>query len=88
MSVWRPGNLVARRIANALLKAYRAGLMPDEWPQWGETTCVHACLSSRLTPGTRLQLAHLWRQYGDATWAENEAPQVQDELLEQLSMSA
>lgn len=88
MRPWRPSNLVARRIANALLRAYRAGFLVSEWPAWGETVCIHAITHTRLTPGTRLQLAHLWRQYGEAAWTEREAPKIQTELLDQLSLSA
>ena len=86
MSVW-PSH-VARRAANALLRAYRAEFMPEEWPSWGETECIFAITHSRLTPGTRLRIAHLWRQYGEVGWTLKETPEVQAELLGQLAIGA
>lgn len=85
---WRPSNRIARRIANALLRMLRSVGPPDEWPAWGESACVFACTHSRLTPGMRLQMARLWRQYGDAPMAAEEDPAVADELLGALKLSA
>ena len=85
---WCPSSKVASRIANALLKASRADQLPDEWPGWADPACVFAITHSRLTIGARLQLARLWRQYGQETWADREAPVIQIELLEHISMSA
>jgi hypothetical protein len=85
---WRPGTKVAQRIANALLRASRAGHLPDAYPAWADTTCVMAVTHTRLTPGTRAQLGRLWRQYGSAAMAEGEAPAVREVMETALRLSA
>lgn len=87
-SNWRPGTKVAHRIGNALLRASRAGHLPDEYPAWADTTCVLAVTHTRLTPGTRAQLGRLWRQYGSAAMAEREADDVRTVLETALRLSA
>jgi hypothetical protein len=79
---------VAQRIANALLRASRAGHLPDAFPAWADTTCVQGITHTRLTPGTRAQLGRLWRQYGSAAMAEGEAAEVRDVMETALLLSA
>lgn len=85
--MWRPRTRVARRVANALLRAYRAGDLPEEAPRWLETTCVHAITSPQLTPGTKAQLGRLWRQYGGAAMCRGESDAVQEELTKALELA-
>lgn len=77
---------MARRVANALLRAYRAGDLPEGAPGWIETTCVNAITSLWLTPGTKAQLGRLWRQYGEAAMCRRETEAVSDELTKALEL--
>lgn len=89
MRFWRPSSRVAQHIANNLLKAYRLGVLPDEWPPSAETNCVFAITHSRLTPGTRAQMGKLWRQFGSEVFlSDREASTIRAELIEALKMSA
>lgn len=79
---------MARRVANALLRAYREGKLPEEAPPWLETTCVYALTHPQLTPGTKAQLGRLWRQYGAMAMCRGEAAAIQAELAEALQRTA